>query len=67
MEGVKSRNGIMRIVNFVIGLLLVYSSILLGQTPQKGTAEFEKPNIILINMDDMGLGDVDPYGATGYK
>lgn len=25
-----------------------------------------KPNIIIINMDDMGYGDTDPYGATGY-
>ena len=25
-----------------------------------------KPNIIIINMDDMGYGDTGPYGATGY-
>lgn len=25
-----------------------------------------KPNIIIINMDDMGYGDIEPYGATGY-
>lgn len=25
-----------------------------------------KPNIIIINMDDMGYGDTEPYGATGY-
>ena len=25
-----------------------------------------KPNIIIINMDDMGYGDMEPYGATGY-
>ena len=32
--------------------------------PRKG--ELEKPNIIIINMDDMGYGDTEPYGATGY-
>lgn len=26
----------------------------------------QKPNIILINMDDMGYGDTEPYGSTGY-
>ncbi len=24
-----------------------------------------KPNIIFINMDDMGYGDTEPYGMTG--
>lgn len=24
-----------------------------------------KPNIIIINMDDMGYGDIEPYGMTG--
>jgi arylsulfatase len=26
----------------------------------------QKTNIILINMDDMGYGDTEPYGSTGY-
>lgn len=26
----------------------------------------QKPNVILINMDDMGYGDTEPYGSTGY-
>ncbi|RXK61657.1 arylsulfatase [Lacibacter luteus] len=26
----------------------------------------QQPNIILINMDDMGYGDTEPFGATGY-
>lgn len=29
-------------------------------------AQQQQPNIILINMDDMGYGDTEPYGATGY-
>lgn len=28
--------------------------------------ESNKPNIIIINMDDMGYGDTEPFGATGY-
>jgi len=33
---------------------------------QAGTKAPVKPNIIIINMDDMGYGDTEPYGATGY-
>jgi len=33
---------------------------------QPRKSELEKPNIIIINMDDMGYGDTEPYGATGY-
>ena len=29
--------------------------------------KMNKPNIIVINMDDMGYGDTEPYGATGYR
>ncbi len=27
----------------------------------------QRPNVIIINMDDMGYGDTEPYGATGYS
>ncbi len=27
----------------------------------------EKPNFVLIFIDDMGYGDVRPYGSTGSK
>ena len=33
---------------------------------QHTKSELNKPNIIIINMDDMGYGDTEPYAATGY-
>jgi arylsulfatase A-like enzyme len=33
---------------------------------QPGKGALAKPNIIIINIDDMGYGDTEPYGATGY-
>ncbi|MDR2146819.1 MAG: hypothetical protein LBE91_10215 [Tannerella sp.] len=33
-----------------------------GQPVQKQTAD--KPNVIIINVDDLGYGDVGCYGAT---
>jgi arylsulfatase A-like enzyme len=26
----------------------------------------DRPNVIIINIDDMGYGDTEPYGSTGY-
>jgi arylsulfatase A-like enzyme len=32
---------------------------------QQGSNHLEHPNVIIINMDDMGYGDIEPYGMTG--
>lgn len=43
---------------------IIFFCLLFAQTSlaQKSIA---KPNIIIINMDDMGYGDTEPYGMTG--
>lgn len=50
------------LLTFLTGcILLVFS----GCASQLGEeAEYEKPNVILINADDLGYGDVGAYGAT---
>ena len=34
--------------------------------PASAQKSTDRPNVIIINMDDMGYGDTEPYGATGY-
>ena len=47
--------------------LLLFSFLLTGFLyAQQTKKDSGKPNIIIINMDDMGYGDAEPYGATGY-
>ncbi|MBT1701898.1 sulfatase family protein [Chryseosolibacter indicus] len=44
-----------------ISLLFVFVlAVVIGYAQKK-----EKPNIIIIFMDDMGYGDIEPYGMTG--
>ncbi|WP_018626213.1 sulfatase family protein [Niabella aurantiaca] len=48
-------------------LLIFTICITAGQIQaQQQSRKGGKPNVIIINMDDMGYGDTDPYGATGY-
>lgn len=41
------------------------TTLLLFLTSLSGKAQ--PPNVIIINMDDMGYADTEPYGATGYS
>lgn len=48
-------------------VFLLFSFLLPGFIYAQQTKKaLNKPNIIIINMDDMGYGDTEPYGATGY-
>ncbi len=47
--------------SFIVSLIIKTSCF---AQPSKAGATL--PNIILVNMDDMGFGDVDTYGAINY-
>ncbi len=53
------------IVNFSLGLLVCLAACQASQKEGENTSG--KPNIIIINMDDLGYGDVGAYGATELK
>ncbi len=53
----------MRKIFFLLSIFTA-TGVIHAQTTKKGLT---KPNIIIINMDDMGYGDTEPYGATGYN
>lgn len=40
---------------------------ILAQSARQNHAHPDKPNVVIIFMDDMGYGDVEAYGATGYS
>jgi arylsulfatase A-like enzyme len=49
----------------VIVLHILNISIVSPLTAQPANKKSMHPNIIIINMDDMGYGDIEPYGMTG--
>src|SRR5690606_27992774 len=53
---------------FVCGAISVLLMMgFVGWLRVSGQQKAEKPNIVVIFMDDMGYGDLTAYGATGYE
>lgn len=44
--------------------LLLFATLLLGLSAAIASGSSPKPNIVLIFMDDMGYGDIGPFGST---
>ena len=48
-------------------LLLIVLSVCLACAPEKQSSEPQKPNIVIVYLDDLGYGDVGAYGSTVLK
>lgn len=46
-------------------LLLLVIPFISSKTNAQSKSQNSKPNIVIINMDDMGYGDTEPFGMTG--
>jgi arylsulfatase A-like enzyme len=46
-------------------ILLLFTGLFIGFTGMGQVKTPTRPNVIIINMDDMGYGDTEPYGMTG--
>ena len=51
----------MKKITFFIFYLLIVGFA----NAQQGKRAKDRPNVIIINIDDMGYGDTEPYGSTG--
>src|SRR5579871_3840875 len=56
------------VASLAVSLHLVFSGTLAGAAPENNapTASPQRPNILLILVDDMGFSDVSPYGGEIY-
>ncbi|MHB8898284.1 MAG: hypothetical protein ACYC6Y_06015 [Thermoguttaceae bacterium] len=50
-----------------LSLPLLATLFLLPASTPRAIAADAKPNVVIIFIDDMGYGDIGPYGATKQK
>ena len=50
-----------------VNSLFLFGLFILGSVKAQDQRLPAKPYVVIIFMDDLGFGDLEPYGAVGYK
>jgi arylsulfatase A-like enzyme len=56
-----------RVVNTKLSLSITAILLCIQSFGAQGAAKTERPNIVIIYIDDMGYADIGPFGAKGYS
>ena len=51
---------------FILALVLLFATIVSAADQSLSKPDANKPNIVIIYIDDMGYADIGPFGAKGY-